>query len=372
MTVYADFSDGTQSATIDIGQSISFNVDFFSMNLPITAKVQLYSGSNLINTFLDNNINQKTYSHTYTYTPTTAGSYEIRVIGTDKINTDSEYLILTVNSIPVPPVNHAPVITSVPIIQVDEGDVYNYDVSATDADGDTLTYSLTQKPSWLSINSATGLITGTAPLVNSDTDYDVRVKVSDGKGGIDTQDYTLTVLDTSIPDITPPEITIISPEDREYDTYTISLRILTDEPAEVTFRLNEGAVIEMDNPSDNLFTYTLHVDSQGSHIITFYAEDASGNIAKEYARFSIKIKESHGGGGAAISTISEDFYYPNKYFDQFNTDKATYKTPKTTSTTTSTTKNYESPVLFLFYILIGLISLGIIIVVFLLGKNLRR
>jgi len=368
ISVYSDFSDSTQIKTINTGQSVSFNVDFFSMNPPITSmKVGLYSGDNLIQSFLDSNTNSKTYSNTYTYTANTAGTFKIRAIGSDSVNTDSEYLTLVVNSVsPQPPANHAPVITSTAITNVNEGATYNYDVSATDSDGNTLTYSLTQSPSWLSINSATGLISGVAPLVSSDSDYDITVEVSDGTD-TDTQSYTLTVSNV-LPssDITPPEITVVSPEDREYDTHTITLRVLTDEPADVTFRLDEGTLIEMNNPSDNLFTYTLTVDNDGDHIITFYAEDNSGNTAREYARFSIEIHESHGGddGGATTITTPDDFYYQNKYYDQFNSDKVAY--------TNKTIKTYNLSILVFFYILLAIISLGIIIVVFLLGRNLRK
>lgn len=366
ITVYSDFSDATQTKTINTGQSVSFNVDFFSMNPPMTMKVGLYSGDNLIYSFLDTSKNQKTYSNTYNYTANTAGTFEIRVAGSDSTNTDSEYLTLVVNSVIPPVTNHVPVITSTAITQVDEGQTYNYDVSATDSDGDTLTYSLTDNYGWLTIDSDTGLISGVAPLVSSDTDYDVTVEVSDGTL-TDTQDYTLTV--SNIPpgsDITPPEITVVSPEDREYDTHTINLRVLTDEPADMTFRLDDGALIDMSNPSDNLFTYSLSVDNDGNHIITFYAEDASGNVAREYARFSIEIHESHegGGGGATTITTPDDFYYQNKYFDQFSLDK--------TTSTNKTTKTYNISLWVLFYFLIALISIGIIIVIFLLGRNLRR
>jgi len=87
----------------------------------------------------------------------------------------------------------APIITTTAVTQIDENQDYSYDVDATDADGDTLTYSLTTSPSWLSINSNTGVITGTAPEVDDDIDYPVTVQVSDGNGGSAIQTYTLTV-----------------------------------------------------------------------------------------------------------------------------------------------------------------------------------
>lgn len=92
------------------------------------------------------------------------------------------------------PINHSPEITSTPATtQINEGDAYNYDVNATDIDGDVLTYSLPLAPPEFSINSSTGLISGVAPQVDSDTPYNIEVGVSDGINPVVTQGYTLTV-----------------------------------------------------------------------------------------------------------------------------------------------------------------------------------
>ena len=48
------------------------------------------------------------------------------------------------------------------------------------------------KPSWLSINANTGLISGT-PAESDAGDTTVTVQVSDGNGGVDTQTYPLHV-----------------------------------------------------------------------------------------------------------------------------------------------------------------------------------
>ena len=67
---------------------------------------------------------------------------------------------------------------------------YSYDVNATDADGDTLTYSLTQNPSGMTINGTSGVISWTPSSAGS---FDVTVSVSDGNGGTDTQSYSIAV-----------------------------------------------------------------------------------------------------------------------------------------------------------------------------------
>ena len=124
-------------------------------------------------------------------------TYGIAVQVSDGTNIVEQDYVLTVKNVVVPvPTNHAPVITSSPVTQVDEKNTYNYQVTATDADMDSLDYSFSG-PSWLSINSATGLLTGTAPSVAADTSYQITVSVSDGKTQT-SQTYTLTVYDTSV------------------------------------------------------------------------------------------------------------------------------------------------------------------------------
>lgn len=88
--------------------------------------------------------------------------------------------------------NNAPVIISTPVTSATKNQAYTYDVNATDSDGDTLTYSLTIKPSGMSINSSSGLITWTPTAAGA---YNVTVMVSDG-ALFTTQSYTITVADS--------------------------------------------------------------------------------------------------------------------------------------------------------------------------------
>jgi hypothetical protein len=62
-----------------------------------------------------------------------------------------------------------------------EGDSVSISVGgATDPESSTITYSSSNKPSWLSLNTSTGLLTGTAPLITSNTTYSFSVSASDG------------------------------------------------------------------------------------------------------------------------------------------------------------------------------------------------
>jgi hypothetical protein len=291
MTVYADFSDSSQSATINVGDSISFNVDFFSMNPPMTSiKAGLYSGDSLIHSFLDSSSSTKTYYYTYTYTATSAGTYKIKVIGTDNTNTDSEFLTLTIHALPTP-INHAPHITTSPSTQVNENTAYNYNVDATDEDSDTLTYSLTTAPSWLSINSATGVISGVAPLVSANTDYDVAVKVSDSHSATDTQTYTLTVKNIPCPVNHAPVITS-SPIDSvdEGTSYTYHVTATDSDGDALTYSLTSAPTgLSMVPP-------WLSIDSV-TGVISGTAPSVSADIL---FTVTVKVRDEHG----AIDTQS--------------------------------------------------------------------
>ena len=62
-----------------------------------------------------------------------------------------------------------------------EGDLISLDAGATDLDGDTLTYAATGLPAGLSIDTASGLISGTIALnAAAGSPYAVAVTVRDG------------------------------------------------------------------------------------------------------------------------------------------------------------------------------------------------
>jgi hypothetical protein len=90
--------------------------------------------------------------------------------------------------------NTPPVITTTIDDTTAEVDVqYSIDYNATDADGDSLTWSLLTNASFLSIVPATGVLSGTPTNANVGTYY-VNVSVSDGNGGSDFTNFTLTVI----------------------------------------------------------------------------------------------------------------------------------------------------------------------------------
>jgi hypothetical protein len=69
---------------------------------------------------------------------------------------------------------------------------YFIKVNAFDADGDILIYTLLSSPAGMSINSGTGEINW-MPNINQIGNHEVKVRVADGKGGVDSLRYIVKV-----------------------------------------------------------------------------------------------------------------------------------------------------------------------------------
>ncbi|WP_369983893.1 Ig-like domain-containing protein [Thalassolituus sp.] len=91
-------------------------------------------------------------------------------------------------SVTVVAVNDAPVVTSAPVTSASEYQVYAYDVTASDAEDDAITYSLTTAPAGMEITSA-GEIRW---IPEAAGDYDIVISAADSADA-GTQSFTITV-----------------------------------------------------------------------------------------------------------------------------------------------------------------------------------
>lgn len=102
--------------------------------------------------------------------------------------------------------NSSPSFTSVPKIEGLVDKEYRYVVTATDEDGDPLSFQLREAPAGMSINSQTGVVTWT-PQTGDVGSPRVSIEVSDPRGGRATQSFTLNV--NVPPPNRPPVITSV-------------------------------------------------------------------------------------------------------------------------------------------------------------------
>lgn len=87
--------------------------------------------------------------------------------------------------------NRPPTFTSQPISPRPNQAEFRYQAIATDPDGDPLRYELANGPWGMSV-SAAGEVSWMLPAsASANTEYPVRIRVMDGKGGESTQDFTI-------------------------------------------------------------------------------------------------------------------------------------------------------------------------------------
>lgn len=97
--------------------------------------------------------------------------------------------------------NFPPLITSLPVTLALVNAAYHYQVVASDANDDVLTWSLLVSPPGMTINPATGLITW-MPDTTLMGSHEVEILVKDGRGLSDNQSYIVTVARGAIvPDV---------------------------------------------------------------------------------------------------------------------------------------------------------------------------
>jgi hypothetical protein len=77
-------------------------------------------------------------------------------------------------------INSAPVISGTPVTQVVAGGTYSFQPTASDLDGDTLSFSISNKPAWAGFSSSTGRLSGTPGSGSIGTYDNIVVSVSDG------------------------------------------------------------------------------------------------------------------------------------------------------------------------------------------------
>ncbi len=146
------------------------------------------------------------------------------------------------------PSNVAPTISGTPATAVVAGQAYSFVPTANDADQDTLTFSIQNKPAWASFNSATGRLAGTPSGADVGTYSDIVIAVSDGLHTTALPGFALQVTGANrTPTISgTPSTTIVAGRaysftpaaaDADGDTLQFSIR---NKPAWATFDTSTG------------------------------------------------------------------------------------------------------------------------------------
>jgi hypothetical protein len=91
------------------------------------------------------------------------------------------------------PSNTAPTIAGTPPATATVGTLYTFTPSASDSDGDALSFSVQNMPSWASFSIASGTLSGTPAAGNVGTNSNIVISVSDGHTSASLAPFSITV-----------------------------------------------------------------------------------------------------------------------------------------------------------------------------------
>ncbi|HEB54745.1 MAG TPA: hypothetical protein ENI98_00285 [Gammaproteobacteria bacterium] len=170
----------------------------------------------------------------------------IRISVTD----GTDYTYLPAFSIRVNNLNRAPSISGSPRTSIAEGSRYRFAPSYSDRDGDPLRFRISNKPSWASFNSSTGVLSGTPGMQDARNYPSIRISVSDGTDDTYLPAFSITVNNLNrAPSISgsPATTTLASsrysftPSSRDADGDRLTFSI-TNKPGWATFNTRTGAL----------------------------------------------------------------------------------------------------------------------------------
>lgn len=95
------------------------------------------------------------------------------------------------------PTNQSPTISGSAPTAVNADGAYSFVPNAIDAEGDTLTFSIENKPSWASFTAATGELFGTPGAADVGTYSNIVISVSDGNASSTLGSFSIAVTDIS-------------------------------------------------------------------------------------------------------------------------------------------------------------------------------
>ncbi|MDT3307458.1 Ig-like domain-containing protein [Shewanella vaxholmensis] len=180
-------------------------------------------------------------------------------------------------------VNDAPIISSTAITAATQDAAYSYTFVASDTDvGDVLTLSAVTKPSWLSFNAATGVLSGTPS--NADVgSHAVTLKVTDTDGLTAEQSFSITV--TNVNDAPVATSLTVTLEEDSSVAITLAAKDVDNDPLtyEVVSQPESGTLEQ----HGTVWLYTPEKDFNGTDVFSFIAKDAE--LSSEPATVTINV-----------------------------------------------------------------------------------
>jgi hypothetical protein len=196
-----------------------------------------------------------------------------------------------------PPTNRAPVIGGTPPTTVTAATAYTFTPTASDPDGNALTFGVQNRPTWATFNTTTGRLTGTPTTSQLGTFSNIRITVSDGTATVSLPAFAITVTQaanrppviggTPVTSANVGQAYSFMPTASDPDGNTLSFSV-ANLPAWATFNSANGSI--SGTPA------AAHVGTHSNIIITVN----DGRVSANLAAFAINVV-AQSNGTALIS-----------------------------------------------------------------------
>lgn len=182
--------------------------------------------------------------------------------------------------------NNPPQISGTPATRVTAGQSYDFRPTASDPDGNTLSFAIVNKPAWASFSTTTGRLTGTPVATDVKTYSNVSITVSDGAAQATLAPFSIqvvaanvdpTISGTPATSVTAGQSYSFTPSATDPDAGQTLTYSITGKPAWATFSTSTGRL-----------SGTPGGGSVGSHAgITISVSD--GTAAASLPAFAIEV-----------------------------------------------------------------------------------
>ncbi|TLX47714.1 hypothetical protein C1E24_07250, partial [Pseudoalteromonas phenolica] len=216
--------------------------------------------------------------------------------GTEKVNLDA-FNVTVVN------VNDAPVIVGTPSTSVNEDSAYSFTPTASDIDGDSLTFSISNKPTWASFDEQTGTLSGIPVNADVGSSNDIVISVSDGAVSVSLDAFSLSVINTNdAPVISGTPATSVNedslysftPSASDVDVGDVLTFSINNKPSWANFDTTTGVL--SGTPAD------ANVGSQEQIVITV----SDGTVSQSLNAFNLEVINTNDAPTAQDYTFSLD------------------------------------------------------------------
>lgn len=198
--------------------------------------------------------------------------------------------------------NRPPTISGTPATTATVGTAYSFRPTASDPDGNTLTFAVQNKPSWATFSASSGALSGTPTSAQTGTYTNITISVSDGKVSASLAPFTLIV--AAAPAASPPTITgTPSSSVTVGSTYSFTPTAKSPTGGTLTFSIQQKPSWASFDATTGTLSGTPIAGNVGTYPgIVLSVSDGKSSAA--LAAFTITVTAAAGGGTAGSATVS--------------------------------------------------------------------